>query len=307
MRWPTWQQGFAVALVSGAVVVALRRTRPTRLGDAIEPAAYEVAIIAALYGIWRIARKLPFVSDEGATDRGYRIDDLQSALGMPSELSLQRFVLDHDLLARTINHYYALVHVPSIVVFLVWLYIRHRDRFPTWRNVLAMSTGFCLAIRFWRVAPPRLLDLGYIDLSSIYGLSVYGPVGTGVSDQYAAMPSIHVAWAAVIAFGAVTASTSPWRWVVFAHLPVTMIVVSATGHHWWLDGIVAIALVGVSYRIDVTVRRRRRSHDGTHDGSTNAADERDTVVDGSRSPRRAGPQAVRDDPTRERAVGVPGD
>jgi hypothetical protein len=117
-------------------------------------------------------------------------------------------------------------------------------------------TGFCLVIRFVRVAPPRFLpDLGYIDLATRYGMSLYGPVGTGVSDQFAAMPSIHVAWAAVVSFSIVAVSTSRWRWLFLLHVVLTMLVVSATGNHWWLDGIVAMALLGVALLIDSAARR----------------------------------------------------
>jgi len=113
-----------------------------------------------------------------------------------------------------------------------------------------------VVIRFVRVAPPRFLpDLGYIDLASHYGLSLYGPVGSGVSDQFAAMPSIHVAWAAVVSFGIVAVSTSRWRWVFLLHLALTMMVVSATGNHWWLDGIVAIVLLLIAIAVDIGARR----------------------------------------------------
>ena len=65
---------------------------------------------------------------------------------------------------------------PAPIAFLVWLFVRHRDHYPRWRNAIAIVTGFCLVIRFVRVAPPRFLpDLGYIDLASVYGMSVYGP------------------------------------------------------------------------------------------------------------------------------------
>ena len=97
--------------------------------------------------------------------------------------------------------------------------------------------------------------LYYEDLSEIFGPSIYGPVGTGVSDQFAAMPSIHVGWAAVVSFGIVAASTSRWRWLALLHVIITMIVVSATGNHWWLDGIVAIALLGVGLALDTAFRR----------------------------------------------------
>ena len=161
---------------------------------------------------------------------------------------------------RATNTYYATVHVPATVAFLVWLFVRHRDHYPHWRNGLAIVTGFCLVIRFVRVAPPRFLpDLGYIDLSAKYGMSVYGPVGTGVSDQFAAMPSIHVAWAAVVSFGIIAASPSKWRWVFALQVILTMLAVSATGNHWWLDGIVAIALLGDRPRH--RHGRASRSHD----------------------------------------------
>ena len=143
---------------------------------------------------------------------------------------------------------------------------------PHWRNGLAIVTAFCLFIRFVRVAPPRFLpDLGYIDLSTKYGLSVYGPVGTGVSDQFAAMPSIHVAWAAVVSFGIIAASPSKWRWVFGLQVVLTMLAVSASGNHWWLDGIVAIALLAVALAIDTAVRRwsaARRSADPAGDDET---------------------------------------
>ena len=169
---------------------------------------------------------------------------------------MQQLVLDHDWLARFSNVYYAVAHVPTLIVFMVWLFARHPEAYPRWRNSLAILTAFCVVIRFVRVAPPRFLpDLGYIDLSTYYGMSLYGPVGTGVSDQFAAMPSIHVGWAAVVSFGIVAASTSRWRWLAILHIVLTMLVVSATGNHWWLDGIVAIALLFIAIGVDAGVRR----------------------------------------------------
>ena len=229
---------------------------PTRLRAAAILGSQELALMASLYSIWRLARVLPLARPEGAIDRARQIDDLQQSLHMPTELSLQHFVLRHDWLAQFSNAYYAIAHVPGLIAFLVWLFVRHRDVYPRWRNPLAIVTALCVVIRFVRVAPPRFLpDLGYIDLATRYGMSLYGPVGTGVSDQFAAMPSIHVGWAAVVSFGVVAASTSRWRWIFLLHLILTMIVVSATGNHWWLDGIVAMVLVVVGIAIDRTVRR----------------------------------------------------
>src|SRR3954449_5122050 len=152
---------------------------------------------------------LPITATHGAIARAHDIAEIQNWLHLPSELTLQKYVLAHERLADLTTWYYATVHVPALIAFLVWLFFRHRDRYPHWRNGLAIATAGCLFIRFIRVAPPRFLpDLGYRDLAHVYGSAIYsGDVDVGASDQFAAMPSIHVAWAAVISCGIIACST----------------------------------------------------------------------------------------------------
>lgn len=72
------------------------------------------------------------------------------------------------------------------------------------------------------------------------------------------MPSIHVGWAAVVSMGIVSASTSRWKWIFLGHLMLTMIAVSATGNHWWLDGIVAIVLLVMALFVEPRIRDKIR-------------------------------------------------
>lgn len=255
MRWPSWDQAAIATLVLGLLAVVGRRSGRPRLVGATA-AAGEVALVSFLYAIWRLARQLPLVRDAGAYERGRQIWDLQRALRLPSELAIERWVIAHTWLAEATVLYYATMHVPGLLIFLVWLWVRHRDRYPRWRNVLAIATGLCLLLRFVRVAPPRLLpELGFVDLAARLGHDVYGPVGTGASDQLAAMPSIHVAWAAIVGIGAWSAGRSSWRWLGPAHLALTFWAVVATANHWWLDGLVAVVLVLVAVALDEAVRR----------------------------------------------------
>lgn len=256
MPWPTWDQAAVAALISIVLWGGLRVLRPGQTKH-LEPAALEFAIIAALYSVWRLARMLPIATTSGALGRGRDIASFEQAIHLPTELSLQHFVLRHDWLASPTSWYYATVHVPALIAFLFWMFFRHRDQYPHWRNGLALLTAGCLIIRFVRVAPPRFFrDLGYQDLTQHYGISVYGPdVQRGISDQFAAMPSIHVGWAAVVSLGIVAASTSPWRWVFLLHVVLTALVVSATGHHWWMDGIVAVGLLLAGLAADSAGRR----------------------------------------------------
>jgi hypothetical protein len=252
--WPSWEQSTAAAFLSVVLHLGLRRYRPQ--STLALPAALEFALISTLYAAWRLARQIPLGSDDLAIERARHLVSFQEALHLPTELSLQHFVLRHDWLGPPSTLYYAVLHVPALVGFLVWLFIRHRDRYPHWRNALALVTAACLAIRWIRVAPPRYLtDLGYQDLSEIWGPSVYGEVGSGVSDQFTAMPSIHVAWAAVVSFGIFACTASRWRWFFLLHVVITTLVVVDTGHHWWMDGIVAVLLLAAALALDTAVRR----------------------------------------------------
>ena len=95
MRWPTWDQALIVAMLSGLVALGVRRLRPTRATEIVGPAAMEFAFVASLYSIWRMAKNLPLTQADGAVERARDIVRVQELLHFPSELSLQRFVLDH--------------------------------------------------------------------------------------------------------------------------------------------------------------------------------------------------------------------
>ena len=255
--WPSWESAVVVSLLSVLAMSAVRRRQPTKKTDVLAQSLREFALVAALYAIWQAARRLPFTHEDGAFDRARMIERFENTLHFPSEISMQHLIINHDWLARFINGYYAIVHVPAALIFLIWAFVRHRDRYPHWRNGLAAVTAGCLLIRFVRVAPPRFIEeLGFVELSDRYGLGVYGPVGTGISDQFAAMPSIHVGWAAVVAFGTFALTKSRWRWLVLVHLPLTLFVVASTGHHWWLDGLVAVGILGIGLAVDTAVRQR---------------------------------------------------
>lgn len=258
--WPSWQQAWITSgLLLGAYLV-LKHRRPSRVGDAVLPAIHELIVLTGLYGLWRTAKKLPLTQADGAIERAEWIVEFQDRVGLPSELGSQEFLVRNDTLGWLSAAYYYALHVPALFAFLIWMFWRHRDQYGHWRNALALTTAGCLVIRFWHVAPPRFLpELGFVDLSYVHGLTVYGPVGTGVSGQFVAMPSIHVAWAAVVGAGIVASSSSRWKWLFAAHLPITIFVVSATGHHWWLDGIVAMGLLALAVVIDRSARSLIRS------------------------------------------------
>ena len=89
------------------------------------------------------------------------------------------------------NVYYIVFHVAPVGIFLVWLYVRHRDKFPYWRNQFAFVSVVCQCIQFIPVAPPRFFpQYGFVDTAAKYGPQVYDSGGTNIAGQLAAMPSM---------------------------------------------------------------------------------------------------------------------
>jgi hypothetical protein len=192
--------------------------------------------------------------DEGFAN-GRAVWDAERLLHLPSEAALQRALIDVGPVMEFLHAFYAIVHVPALIACLVWLFTFHRERYPSLRTTLAITTGACLLIQLSPTAPPRMYpDLGFVDSASRYGQSVYGKLGTGIADQLSAMPSVHVAWAAFVALAVIVASSSRWRWWILAHPVVTIVAVTVSANHWWLDGVVAIALMFLALGIDAAVR-----------------------------------------------------
>ena len=244
--WLPWQDAAIAAVVLTLALVASRSWSGRRAGIS-RATAREVTVVLVLYAIWQYVHELAVTHTAGAQRHSTWIVHVERRLHLPSELAVQHAVLRHRLLTEFLNAYYAIVHVPALGVLLVWLFFRHRDRYPPVRNVLALLTGACLVIQTIPVAPPRLRpDLGYIDTGLRFHQSVYGTGGSGISNQLAAMPSVHIAWASLVALAAIGIGRSRWRWLVLAHPVLTVWAVVATGNHWWLDGIVSIVLLALA-------------------------------------------------------------
>jgi hypothetical protein len=257
--WLPWPPALAFAFCLGLFAVVARRWP---VGQVVLARAFaaEIALVLALYALWRYAGSISVMHVDGAASRGREVWNLQRALHLPSEAALQRLVLPHPLVVQAANGYYAIMHVPALIAVLIWAFVRHRDRYPMVRNTLALMTGACLAIQLIPVAPPRMFaDLGFVDTGHLYGQSVYGRVGTGISDQLSAMPSVHVGWAVLVGLAAVLLSSCRWRWLVAAHPVLTILVVAVTANHWWLDGVVAVMLLAIAVGVHLGFQRLTRT------------------------------------------------
>ncbi|MDQ1747801.1 MAG: hypothetical protein QOD07_2064 [Frankiaceae bacterium] len=250
------------ASVTAAVLLALallaRGGAPRRRWSAwLAAAAFETGLVCALFALWQVANGMTHGHEQGGLSHGRDVWAAERWLHLPSETSAQRLVLGHHTLVRAINYYYDTAHLTGMVVFLVWLWLRHRDRYPQWRNVVAIFTGIALLIEMVPVAPPRLIGhTGLVDTAMLYGQSVYAFVGSNLADQYAALPSIHVGWAVLIAVAVVRCGRGWAKWVVaVGHGLGTFLVVVLTANHYWLDGVSAITVLAVAWASERGLRR----------------------------------------------------
>lgn len=256
MQWLPWQDASVAAAVAAGATRVMSKSAARRLRAAAEWTR-EVAVMLALYALWQLAGTLSLGQASGAVRRGAWIARSEHWLHLPSEASLQRVFLGNHGLVEAFNLYYAGLHVAVTGVCLVWLFARHRDRYPAVRNVLAIATAASLLVALVPVAPPRLVPgLGVVDTGRLVGPSVYPPTPRPGLDQLSAMPSLHVGWALVVAGAVVFALRSRWRWLAAAYPVATVLVVVITGNHYWADAIVELLLCAGA-ALGVRARRRR--------------------------------------------------
>jgi hypothetical protein len=207
---------------------------------------FEVLLVGALLVIYRAIRTLTKTDLRAAFSNSREIIRFESWLGLPFEDDLQRFLLDHPAAVKLLNHYYILFHFPTAILLLLWLYLRHPDRYRPFRNLMAFVTFAALAIHLaFPLAPPRMMT-GFVDTMGEYGPSIYPKNALdGAANQIAAMPSLHFGWAVIVAIAVVQVMHSRWRWLVVLHPILMVLSIIGTANHWWIDAAAAgLIIVG---------------------------------------------------------------
>ncbi|MFF9092294.1 phosphatase PAP2 family protein [Streptomyces sp. NPDC014802] len=243
------------------------------------PLLRELLLVAGLFLVYKFGRQLA----TGHTGEAFRdarhVWDLERTLHLPGEGGVQSLLLHGDTLVHVANTYYATVHFPVTAGFLIWLYLRRPAHYVWARRVLAVVTAAALVLHLtFPLAPPRMLaGTGLIDTARVYGPSVYGPPQADhLSNQFAAMPSLHFGWALMVAIGLIAATRSRRRWLWLAHPALTLLVIVGTANHYWLDALVATALLGVTLAV-IHPPHRSRTTAGRGSEKLLPVDERELV------------------------------
>lgn len=212
----------------------------------------ELAIIAVCYAAYSFVRNLVPADHAAAVGRAYEIMDAERVLHLDVEYWLNRLFAVHSWLGVSANYYYSTLHFIVTIGVLVWLYAKHPPRYVRYRTALFATTVIALA-GFWSypLAPPRMLPAeGFVDTVIVFntwGLYDSSPVAT-VSNQYAAMPSLHTAWSVWCALAIVSVARRAWvRGLAVAYPVLTVLVIMGTANHFILDAVGGLVVLGAGF------------------------------------------------------------
>ena len=226
----------------------------------------ELPLILLVYACYSAGRLLARGDVSTAVDHGLAILDIEKALYLNAEHPLNRLFTREPWIGVPADFWYASLHYLITPVLLVWLFRSRTVHYRAARTWLMTSTfigliGFTLL----PTCPPRLLADGHGFVDTMAQYSSYGwwggeasaPKGLGgMTNQYAAMPSLHVGWAlwcgvVLWRFG----GTRLTKVAAVAYPLITTIVVMGTANHYFLDAVAGAAVMGVGLLLAPYVMR----------------------------------------------------
>ncbi len=215
----------------------------------------EILAVAAFYLVYTAIRN----ANEGSTAEAFthakELIRIQGALGLNQERVLQEWALHFKPLIVACNYFYGSLHFVVTAGVGIYLFRKWSDDWPLWRNTLAITTGIALiGFILWPLMPPRLLPESYGFVDTLAKYPTFWSFNSGavskISNQFAAMPSVHCAWALWCACVMVPRARHRWIKVAFALYPVgTVTAIVLTGNHYFLDAVGGFAVFGIGYAL----------------------------------------------------------
>jgi PAP2 superfamily len=221
----------------------------------------ELSLIAAFYAAYTLVRLLIPHDDGAAYTHAGQVLRLEHALGPNIELKLNRALLQAPALARAANVFYATAHFAVTLLVLAWLYRRRPGHYRWLRTSLLLATAVAL-IGFWvyPLAPPRFLaGAGFVDpVTALHSFGLYSsPQAGSLTNQFAAMPSMHAGWAVWCAVAVIVSTRRPLIMTIAALYPiVTITVIFATANHYLLDAVAGVAVMTFALFIGLILHLR---------------------------------------------------
>ncbi|KUO23094.1 phosphatase PAP2 family protein [Streptomyces dysideae] len=203
---------------------------------------FEILLIAVSYWTYSLIRNAVPEQRAEALHNADWIWKAEHQFGVAFEESVNHAVNSVTWLIVGMNYYYATLHFVVTLAVLVWLFRSHPGRYAATRLVLFATTGAALVGYYlYPLAPPRLMNgTGFVDTVMVH--QTWGSMASGdlknMSNQYAAMPSMHIGWSVWCGMTIFALATVPWVRILGLLYPTaTLVVIVATANHFWLDAV----------------------------------------------------------------------
>jgi PAP2 superfamily len=228
----------------------------------------EVLFALGFYLVYSTIRNLNKGGQVEAFHHAQTIISWEHHTGIYHEETLQRWALHFKPLIIVCNYFYGSLHFIVTIAAIIYLFRRFSDDYPLWRNTLAIATALAL-IGFitFPLMPPRLLatmggHYGFVDTLQRYPTPWSFDSGgvSKISNQFAAMPSVHCCWAGWCACVLGPRLKRPWaRALAILYPLLTLTVIVLTANHYFLDAVGGFAALGIGYVAARTFTKAGRS------------------------------------------------
>jgi len=233
----------------------------------------EALLVSGVYVAYSMVRNLfgsAAVEPAVAARNADRIIAIEEAIGLYVEADVQDVFIDYTAFIQFWNLFYGLFHFLVTFGALIWLFVRFPQDYRFWRRTgLVATTSALVGYAIFPLMPPRLLgDCGpygacrsgerfvdtVLDVGGIWSFESSG--FEAISNQYAAMPSLHIGWALWSALVLVPRLQHRWTQILGALYPLlTLFAIVVTANHYWIDGLGGVAVVAVGYGLSQAYER----------------------------------------------------
>jgi hypothetical protein len=228
----------------------------------------EILMILLFYVVYSAIRNANKSDPAEALHNARQIISWERDLGIFREATLERWALHVKALVIACNYYYGSLHFVVTIGVGVVLFRRWSDDYPRWRNTLGVSTALALiGFSTYPLMPPRLLgEFGLTRYHFVDTLDRYptfwsfdsGAVSK-ISNQFAAMPSVHCCWALWCACVLIAHVKNPVARAAALLYPVfTVTVIVLTANHYFLDAVGGFAILAIGYGVSRLLTRAGR-------------------------------------------------
>jgi membrane-associated phospholipid phosphatase len=211
----------------------------------------ELLVVFALLRVYDYVKSLESVRMSASLHNGREVLAIEQSMHVAVESSANHWLANHHTIATLLVWWYQYSHITGTMAVLACCYLWFPQLYRSARNSLALTN--CVGMLIFvllPVMPPRLLPhAGFIDSVAVAGFGIEhgGPVEPA---QFAAMPSLHLAWAmwvAVVLFAMLKGRAR--RGLVFLYPGLTTVAVIATGNHYLLDVVAGVTLSAAAFAV----------------------------------------------------------